>query len=820
MRKSIVFSICSIGLFAVGGGDVPAAEMADVAVSKLEVGPSPLLFTEMDRGRRILVTGFRKDGSTVDLTSSARIESVGDTVSIGDDGLIYPAKKGRAQVLVEAGGRTTRIDVDVSPIERPTGMTFVRDVLPVINKIGCTAGTCHGSAKGKNGFKLSLRGYDPEFDYQSLIYDMSGRRFNRADPAQSLMLAKPTQQVAHGGGYLIPIGSHYYETLFSWISAGVPFGDADADKVDRLAVMPESITMQGPGKQQPVIVVAHYKDGSVRDVTAEAHLTSSNTETVNVKKGAEVQGDRVGESTLLVRYEGKFATAGVTVLDPKPGFSWPERAQYNFIDEHVDAKLRRLKIQPSDLAGDAEFLRRLSLDLTGQLPKPEEIRAFLSDSGGHQKRARIIDELVRSDAYVDYWTLKWSDLLRSNRKFMKDKGMWSFRRWLRQAIAENRPYDQFVRELLTSRGSTYQNPAAGFFSVTREPKEAMQTTTQLFMGVRMVCAQCHDHPFERWTQNQYYEMTDFFAGVSVRPGFQSGEEVVFIKRDDEGTKHPKNGAVVNARYLVETADAPMVPVRGDRRAALAEWLTSPENPYFARAIVNRIWSYFTGRGIIDPVDDIRASNPAVNQPLLDALARDFVAHDYDLRHLIKRIVSSRVYQASFRTNEWNANDGTNFSHYSPRRLTAEQLADALAQATGSHFEFPTVPEDFNAVQLPDPHVDMDGFLELFGRPQREQPCECERKSEMSLPQIMNLINGPTVANAIADPEGRVSRLLLQRVPNRELVDELYLATLSRLPTPSEYRLAKEQLGKSKSRAAAAQDLMWALLNSKPFLFNR
>ncbi|MDA2926484.1 DUF1549 and DUF1553 domain-containing protein, partial [Acidobacteria bacterium AH-259-G07] len=791
-------------------GKKSAAQAFNVSVEELVVEPSPLIFSSPEEGRKVLVTGITERGEKIDLTSSAHFKS--DALRVGENGFLYPTKTGAARVAITAGGLSVELPVTIKAFDKAREVTFVRDVLPIMNKIGCTAGTCHGAAKGKNGFKLSLRGYDPEFDYQALLYDMSGRRFNRADPSRSLMLAKPTQEVAHGGGTQIELGSRYYNTILSWISAGVPFGNPEVDTAEKLEVWPEEIFMHGPGRRQQVLVIAHYADGSLRDVTREAHTASSNTESVSVTDDAVVEGIRKGEGALLVRYEGKFVTVPVTVLNPQPGFKWAKLPQYNTIDKFIDAKLKRLKIQPSPPADDAEFLRRAYLDLTGQLPTPEVVRAFVEDAADSQiKRSRIIDRLIGSEEYVDNWTLKWGDLLRSNRKFLSNKGMWVFREWLRQSIAENKPYDRLVKELLTSKGSTFENPAASFFRVARDPKEAMQTTTQLFLGVRMVCAQCHDHPFEKWTQNQYYEMAAFFAAIGVRPGFQSGEEIVYEKRYDNEIKHPKYGAIVQPKYLVASHDAPPISSDGDRRSALVGWLTSKNNPFFARAIANRIWSYFFGYGIIEPVDDIRASNPPVNKPLLDALAKDLTDHDYDLQHLMRTIVNSRTYQASFRTNEWNQDDYINFSHQLPRRLTAEQLADAISMATGSHFEFAEVPEDFRAVQLPDPHVGMGGFLDLFGRPQREEPCECERKSQMSLPQALNLVNGPTLGNAVADPKGRVAQVILRGAADRELIQELYLSTLSRFPTGEEYNLAATHFNKEKSRTGAAQDLLWALV---------
>ena len=704
-------------------------------------------------------------------------------------------------------------------------VTFLRDVAPILNKVGCTSGPCHGAAKGKAGLKLSLRGYDPDFDYQVLLYDLGGRRVNRADPGRSLMLAKPTQEVPHGGGLRIPPGSKYYTTIYNWIAQGVPFGDPARDKVDKIELQPAAIEMAKPGLEQQVKVIAHYLDGGERDVTNEAVIASNIPDTADVTSDALVKGARIGEATMLVRYEGKFGTVPVTVLNPKPGFVWKPLPQNNYVDQFIDAKLRRLKIQPSAAVDDATFLRRVSEDLTGQLPTPQEVRAFLADPAPSQaKRSREIDRLMSRPSFVDRWTLKWGDLLQVNRKYLGDKGAWEFRDWIRQSVATNKPYDQFVRELLTSRGSSDDNPAANYFRVTRDPKPTMEKTTQVFLGVRMVCTQCHDHPFERWTQNQYYEMTSFFSTVGLRPGFESGEEIVFDKRDDYDVRHPKDDRVMKPKFLVAATTASIAPVAlpdgANRRQALADWITSKENPFFARSLANRMWSYFLGRGIIDPVDDIRASNPAVNEELLDALTKDFKDHNYDLKRLIRTIVNSRAYQAGIETNEWNETDRVNFSHAVPRRLNAEQLMDALTQATGIRPEFPEVPPDTTAEEFPDPHVGKDGFLDLFGRPQRESACECERKTDLSLPQALNLINGKTISDAVADPAGRLAKALVAGSSDRALIEDMYLATLSRVPTPSELDKGITYLRTAGQRAARAQDLLWALVNSKAFLYNR
>ncbi len=707
----------------------------------------------------------------------------------------------------------------------PDKITFLRDVAPILNKVGCTSGTCHGAAKGKNGFKLSLRGYDPEFDYQALLYDLSGRRFNRSDPGRSLMLAKPTQEVAHGGGLRIEPGSKYYTTIYNWIAQGVPFGDPAKDKVERVEMQPADVEMAKPGLEQQIKVIAHYLDGGVRDVTKEAVIASNIPDTADVSGDAVVKGARIGEATLLVRYEGKFGTVPVTVLNPKPGFAWKPLPQNNYIDQLIDAKLQRLKIQPSPAVDDATFLRRVSEDLTGQLPTAEEIRAFLKDpASSTAKRAKMIDNLMARKSYVDHWTLKWGDLLQNNRKYLGDKAVWEFREWIRESVASNKHYDVFVRELLLSRGSSNENPATNYYRVTRDPKPTMEKTTQLFLGVRMVCTQCHDHPFERWTQNQYYEMTSFFSTVGLRPGFESGEEIVYDKRDDFDVHHPKDDRVMRPKFLVAATTASLaptpLPADANRREAFANWITSKDNPFFAKSMANRLWSYFLGKGIIDPVDDIRASNPPSNEALLNALTKDFKDHDFDVRHLIRTIVNSRVYQASIATNEWNRTDSINFSHAIPRRLNAEQLMDALTQATGVRPNFPEVPADTTAEEFPDPHVGKDGFLDLFGRPPRESPGESERKTDLSLPQALNLVNGKTISDSIADPNGLVAKALIAGATDRALLEDLYLATLSRLPTPNELDQGMTYLHGGGGKASRAQDLLWALVNSKAFLYNR
>lgn len=698
-------------------------------------------------------------------------------------------------------------------------LSFVKDVMPILNKASCTSGPCHGGAKGKNGFKLSLRGYDPEFDYRAIVHEMQGRRLNRTDPANSLVLLKPAMKIAHGGGLRLDPGSNYYNTVLQWISEGGQFGDPVAATVSRLEVTPPEFFAAKPGLEQQLKVVAHFADGSTRDVTRDAGYSSNTPQNAEVSEGGLIKTLRQGESAMLVRYEGKLSVVNVTAVSDAP-FTWAPAPEFNYIDKAINAKLQRLKLQPSELASDADFLRRVSYDLIGVPPTPEETRAFVADkTETRRKRSALIEKLLAREEFVNHWSVKWSDLLQVNRAKLGDKGVWAFREWIRESLGTNKGYDVMARELLTARGSTFRNPPANFFRFTREPKVAMETTTQLFLGVRMVCAQCHDHPFEQWTQNQYYNLSAFFGQLAVKSGEDGDEEVVYDKRDEIEVHHPKDNRVMPAKFLFNVDKTNLR--EAELRESLAEWVTSKSNPLFAKSMANRMWSYFFGKGIIDPVDDIRASNPPSNPALLDAMTRDFIEHNYDLKNLIRTIVNSRTYQLSYKATVSNAGDETNFSHALPRRLSAEQLFDGVHQAAGIKPKLAMVPKESLAQDVPDPSIGKGGFLDVFGRPERQTSCECERRSDVSLVQALNLLNGSTIADAIADPEGRIAKLVLAGKTDRQLVEEIYLAALNRAPEGNELDVALTYLGKSGApRTERAQDLMWALLNSNAFLFNR
>ncbi len=791
-----------------------ANEPAGPAITKLQTIPEKLVLTQLRDTRSIIVQGLTAQGEVIDLTSEAKRVAEGSQVAIDPEGYVSPVAVGSANVLIQARGLEIRVPVEVQGVA-VTPVDFIRDVEPLLSKTGCSQGTCHGGQQGKKGFKLSLRGYDPIYDYRALVDDVSGRRFNRAKPSDSLMLQKPTQAVPHEGGFLFDEESRAYKVLEQWIAEGCQW--SEATRPERLEIRPASPLLDRAGQTQQLQIIAYFADGTNRDVTRDAIFETSNFEVNTVSGTGLVKAVRRGEAAVLVKYEGVFANTPVTVLGVREGYAWRDTPEINFIDTHVNNKLKRLKILPSGSCTDAEFLRRVAIDLTGLPPTAAEARAFLEDSRDSQtKRLAKIDEYLESPGYVDHWTHKWSDLLLSNRKFINEKGVWAFRNWIRQAIAEDVPYNQFVYDLMTASGSTLENPAANYYRIAREPREVMENMTQVFLGTRFVCAQCHDHPFERWTQQNYFQLSAYFGGVGRRGGKTGEEEVIYDLRTPQAVIHAGTGQATPAKFPFEVTGSDAA--QDVPRTQLAKWLTSKDNPYFAKSLANRYWSYFFGKGIIDPVDDIRLSNPPTNPELLSALTEDFIAHEFRTKHLIRTIVSSATYQRTFESNSFNEDDELHYSHALPRRLTAESLLDAIMVATGAPENLPGVPAGFRASQLPDSSV-QNPFLDMFGRAPRESPCECERSSEVSLAQTLTLINGPTISEAIVHPQGLIARLIQEQADSKRMVNELYLATICRLPTDTEMNQSQKYLGEVGLQEGA-QDLMWALINSPAFLFNR
>ena len=783
-------------------------------IRKIRLLPSSLTLSNARDERGVLVLGEAADGHTYDVTADASFKAESTIVAVDKSGIIVPKATGETKVTVTVGNYTAKLPVKVEGADvLPVG--FVRDVEPVMARLGCNAGTCHGSAKGKNGFKLSLRGYDSDFDYQALINDLAGRRFNRVKVEDSLMLLKPTAEVPHEGRQALKPNSREYELLKQWINEGTQPEEASR-RANKIEILPGDIELDLAGRSHRILVIAHYADSTTRDVTREAIISSNNGEVTTVTNNV-VTALRRGESSILVKYEGNFATQLVTVMGDRSGFKWSDAGEYNLIDKHAAAKWKRMKILPSDLCSDAEFIRRVYLDLTGIPPTSDVVRSFLADKKeSKSKRAKLVTTLLASADYNKYWANKWADLLQCNSEILGDKGVWVFRNWIEQSIAKNVPYDQFVRTLLLARGSSYQNPEANYLRALRDTEKMTEDISQTFLGVRFNCNKCHDHPFEKWTQNQYYEFGAYFARVGTKNGEMPGEQVMFVKYDGGEVKHPKTDVAVNPKVPYGNAEQP--PKNGDRRDAFVNWMTSKDNPLFAKAMVNRTWSYFFGRGIIDPVDDIRASNPASNPELLDALTADFIKSGFDVRQLMQTICNSRTYQLSVVANKWNEDDKINFSHASPRRLSAEQLIDAVTVATGSRPQIKGVPKEMRAVEIPDGMVKENEFLTLFGRPKRQSACECERTSNVTLSHALNLINGNMIGEAVSAKDSRIAKLVDSEKDNKKVVEEIYLAVLNRPPSANE--ISGIDLGDGDKRLETAQDLAWALLNSPAFLFNR
>ena len=956
-------------------------------LTKITVHPESVELEHRYDYRQLLFTGTLDTGEEVDITRLVEQTQPCGAVEVNGRGLVTPREDGSGSMTFGLGDQTIEVPVRVTGVAERYHPSYIQDVNPVMSKIGCNAGTCHGAKDGKNGFKLSLRGYDPLYDIRSLTDDVAGRRFNRAAPDQSLMLLKPAGAVPHEGGVLMSPGEPYYEILRSWIADGVTF-DPDDPGVVKIEVLPQGTTIPLPELSQQMKVIATFEDGSRRDVTSEAFIEPSDIEVLAIDKTGLVTALRRGEAAVLARYEGAYAATQIYIMGDRTGYAWPGVPAYNYIDKLVYKKQRQVKVLPSDVCTDAEFVRRIYLDLTGLPPEPNVVEAFLADERDRRvKRDELVESLIGNPDFVDHWTNKWADMLQVNAKVLGVGGARDLRNWIRHAVDANMPYDKFVYEVITATGSNRENPPAAYFKTLRDPAETMENTTQLFLSIRFNCNKCHDHPFERWTQDQYYDLAAYFAqvgrrgdplykgktiggsaveerqplveliydtgkgeithertGVVTPPNFpyafaaftredtvadapgtrpepvrtdldwindsqdnggvtegkwdfidssagpvyrgkfsrrQSGPGIrqhyfhqatrsitiregdkiyayVYLDPDDppqqlmlqldDGTwEHraywgkallPFTDVAQSAAGKLRVGDLPELGkwvrlevdaekiglaagavVRGmsfsqydgtvywdaagvnsravpttsapesegtPRRERLARWMTHPENPYFARSYVNRIWSYLLGVGLIEPVDDIRAGNPATNPELLDEMTRRFVASDFDVRQLMEDICKSRTYQLSIESNEWNEDDSLNYTKAKARRLPAEVLYDAIHRATGSVSRLPGLPRGARAAEVVDPGQKLeDGFLDQFGRPPRESACECERQTGVMLGPVMKLIMGPTVNEAIIDPENAITKLVEEVKDDEAVVRAMYLRILNRPPTRRE-----------------------------------
>jgi hypothetical protein len=815
---------------------VPMAHKSSLAgLQKIAIIPSSISVLGPRYGQRILVEGEFIDGHQEELTSQA-VVSVSDprVAKVGNDHIVLPLGDGHAAITATLLGRRATASLAVNGFSSATTWSFRNDVLPVMTKVGCNSGPCHGAAAGKNGFKLTLRGYDPVADYYTLTRQALARRTDRLEPAKSLILLKPTLTIPHGGGRRFQVASPEYKIISGWVAQGMPAPRNSDPLVTDIQVLPHEASLV-PGAEQQLIVTAIFSDGHTADVTRWAKYDSGDEGVATVDNNGHVTMHGYGEAPVTVWYQSHVAFSRLRI--PFPNQLSPavfqKAARHNYIDAAILDHLRALHIPPSPQAPDAEFVRRAYLDAAGILPAPSEVEAFLKDKSP-DKRNRLIDNLIHRPEFVDYWTYKWSDLLLVSSNHLSNDEMWSYYRWIRDSVATNKPWNQFASQIITASGNTLKNGAANYWLIHRDPLDISENMTQAFLGINISCAHCHNHPLAKWTQKDYYGMANLFARVRLKTfapsGSRPGVGPIF---NDVTVYSAPTGQFMDDRLMIPLPPKPLDATAlasdapGDTRQYFAQWLTSPENPFFARNIVNRVWRNFMGRGLIEPVDDLRDTNPATNDALLDRLVKDFVNHGYDVDNLIRTIMQSATYQASSKPLRENADDDKYGSHFMIRRLPAEVLLDAYSQVTRIPENFEGYPATMRGLQLPDTAV-KSYFLTAFGRPARLQTRESERTSVPTITQALHIINGDTLNNKLRAPGNSIDMLLRLGFSDEQIVDYFYLATLSRHPTDNERSTLLDALlaaerEKAPSvddpRRAALIDVSWALLTGEEFMFD-
>lgn len=767
------------------------------------------------------VAGYQEDW-TRKVTWTSSNPSI---AKVDGTGMVLPVADGDAMITAERDGHKASARVHVKNSKAPFQWSFRNHVVPVLTKAGCNQGACHGALAGKNGFKLTLRGYDPDLDYDMLTRQSVGRRVSMADPSASLMLQKPTMGIPHGGGKRFATNSLEYRVIAEWIANGARPPSPKDKEITGLEVFPKN-SIAKPGNEQQLIVRAKFSDGSTDDVTRWVKYSSNNDGVASVDDSGLVKVNGAGEAAITLWYSSKVLYARMTSpYDNKVDAKVYEQfRRANYIDDLVVKKLRELNIAPSRLSTDSEFIRRAYLDAAGILPTAEEVEQFLNDKSP-EKRAKLIDALLERDEYVDYWAYKWSDLLLVSSRKLRPNAMYAFYSWIRDSVKENKHWDQFARDIFTGTGSTRQNGALNYFVLHKDVIDLSETTTQAFLGQRLTCARCHNHPLEKWTQKQYYQFANLFSRVGVKNG-DMGDNVIFAKTAGD-INHP--------RLLRPLPPTPLdgqplaLASNEDRRIAFANWLTNPGNTMFSRNIVNRVFGNFMGRGLTDPVDDTRATNAASNEELFQALTKDFVDHQFDVKHLIRTIMNSTTYQLSSQTNATNQADKMFYSKYIIKRLPAEVLLDAMSQVTGVPTAFNGYPAGTRALQLPDTQV-VSQFLNIFGRPARNLCDVSERSVDPTIGQALHVINGDTLNKKLAAPDGYISLLLRLGLSDSRILEHMTLSAFSRYPSDEEKRKFGELLASARevkgtpervkeARRQALEDMVWALLTSKEFFFN-
>ena len=801
--------------------DAALGQAAEAQAEQILVFPAEIFLAAKGR-QQLLVQQRLANGLVRDLSRDAMFSSSDPSIVFVTGGVLRAAGEGLAKVRVEAAGKVASVDVVVGPKPSGARLSFVADVLPVLGRAGCANGGCHAKPKGQNGFSLSIFSFDPATDFREIVKDERGRRVFPALPAESLVLKKPTLAVEHEGGKRLEVGSPFYQIIHDWILQGMLYRRAGEPELVGISVFPNEQRYLKSAEQQ-LVVTARFADGSTRDVTHLADFSANEKEIAEVDETGMVRVGRLSdEGVIVVRYMGQVARARITVPTDRQfnDAVYAGLPRNNFIDDLAYARFQKLGLLPSEACSDSEFIRRAFIDVIGLLPEPGEVRRFLADESP-DKRSDLIDRLLDDPAYADTWANRWGDLFRPNIARVGLKSAYTIDNWIRECFAANKPYDQMVREILTAKGSTHRVGPAVIYRTRREPATLTTLFSQVFLGVRMECARCHHHPNERWSQRDFYQFAAFFAetkrkGTGISPPISAGTEFVY-HAPGGSVRHPVSNEVLKPTPLA--APSLNIPAGTDPRETLAEWLLTPENPFLARAMANRVWGQFLGRGIVHPVDDFRATNPPVNPELLDALAADFAGHGFDLKHLMRRIINSRIYQLSSLPNKTNVQDTSSFSRFYRRRISAENLHDILVQVSGVDSGFSNLRRDARSVELWTTRMD-SALLESFGLPNSSENCPVERDGRPSMVQALHLMNSDKLQAKLADKNGRAAKLGQEDKPSDEVVNELYLALYSRWPSDEEKRIALESLEVgSPKRQQAVEDLIWALINSAEFVFN-
>ena len=794
----------------------PAGNLVSIEI-RTGVDSESCTISGRDSAQQILVMGKFSSGQIHDLTRKAEFKlEPSDFATISESGYIEPTQEGTIKLTASVDGKVTTLPITVTNIKVDLPINFANQIVPIFTKHGCNGGGCHGKSGGQNGFALSLLGFEPTEDFEYLVKEGRGRRIFPASPEQSLLLTKAIGELPHGGGKRFEKTDPSHRLIRRWIEQGMPYGKDSDPKVTNISVYPKNALM-GRTSSQQVVVVAQYADGKTEDVTRMTQFDSNDVEMASVSETGLVEtGTQTGSVAIMARYQGHVGVfratvpLGISVANlPKPN---------NFVDELIFKNLKALGLPPSQLSDDSTFLRRVTIDIAGRLPTEDETLEFIESSDA-KKRQQLVDKLLSSMDYAELFANKWNAILRNKRKANEDKvATFAFNEWIKQSFYKNKPYDQFVREIITATGDVGYNPPVAWYREVKDLSTQVEDTAQLFLGLRIQCARCHHHPFEIWSQEDYYGFAAFYSQIGKKNSPVSKYQRVYQRRVTAQARNPKTNKMVLARGLGEAS--PNLSPDVDARHVLADWMSNPKNPFFAKALVNRYWKHFFSRGLVDPEDDMRVTNPASNPELLDALARNFINSKFDLKQLIRTICNSKTYQLSALPNRWNAKDKQNYSRYYPKRLNAEVLLDGINQLTGTTTNFAGMPSGTRAVELPDNGFN-SYFLTVFGRPESSSACECERSGDANLAQSLHLLNSNEIQNKLTDQKANAFKFSQNNeLTHEEKIEQLYLTAFSRKPTQGEIEIALTYIDRHRKDVKRAyEDVIWALIITKEFMFN-